>query len=170
MIGRSHCERADERPGAARREADGAARPRARQDGATCSCRTARVCANQGRLAEAIEWCEKAIAADKLNPAHHYLLATIQQEQGQSEAAAQSLMRALYLDPISCSPIRLAQPASVAGPAARGQRHFAMPSRLLRCAPADEILPESDGLTAGRLVEIIASVRSSLPRAGDKPN
>lgn len=49
--------------------------------------RTARACANQGKLAEAAEWCEKAIAADKLNPAHQYLLATIRQELGQSDVA-----------------------------------------------------------------------------------
>ncbi|MGP1678863.1 MAG: CheR family methyltransferase, partial [Burkholderiales bacterium] len=46
--------------------------------------RKARACADEGRLAEASEWCEKAIAADKLNPAHYYLLAAIDQERGQS--------------------------------------------------------------------------------------
>ena len=61
--------------------------------------RKARACADEGRLAEAAEWCEKAIAADKLNPAHYYLHAAICQEQGQSETAERSLGRALYLAP-----------------------------------------------------------------------
>ena len=61
--------------------------------------RKARACADEGRLAEAIDWCEKAIAADKLNPAHYYLLAAICQERGQSETAERSLGRALYLEP-----------------------------------------------------------------------
>jgi tetratricopeptide (TPR) repeat protein len=61
--------------------------------------RKARACADEGRLAEASVWCEKAIAADKLNPAHYFMLAAICQEQGQSERAERSLGRALYLDP-----------------------------------------------------------------------
>jgi hypothetical protein len=36
---------------------------------------------------------------------------------------------------------------------------------LLRARPRDEVLPESDGLTAGRLGEIIVSVLASRPRA-----
>jgi chemotaxis protein methyltransferase CheR len=35
---------------------------------------------------------------------------------------------------------------------------------LLRKHPQDEILPEADGLTAGRLVEIVTSLLESLPQ------
>ena len=128
-------------------------------------CRAARACANQGKLAEAAEWCEKAIAADKINPAHHYLLAAVRQEQGQSDAAAQSLKHALYLDPdfvlahFALGNLRLAQ-----GRRREAERHFDTALSLLRARPRDEVLPESDGLTAGRLAEIIASVRASQPR------
>ena len=126
----------------------------------------ARACANQGRLAEAIEWSEKAIAAAKLNPAHHYLLAAIRQEQGQSDAAVQSLKRALYLDAdfvlahFALGNLRLAQ-----GRRREAERHFDNALALLHARLQDEIVPESEGLSAGRLGEIIASVRSSLPRA-----
>jgi len=51
-----------------------------------CAVQRCAHCANEGRLTEAIEWCEKDDCADKLNPAHYYLLGTIQQEQGQAEA------------------------------------------------------------------------------------
>ncbi|BBP04874.1 protein-glutamate O-methyltransferase [Sulfuriferula plumbiphila] len=128
--------------------------------------RTARACANQGKLAEAAEWCGKAIAADKLNPAHLYLLATIRQEQGQYDRAVQSLMRALYLDPdfvlahFALGNLRLAQDRR-----REAERHFRNALALLHQRPRDEILPESDGLSAGRLVEIITSVLSSLPCA-----
>jgi len=134
-------------------------------DGAGPS-RAARTCANQGKLGEAAEWCEQAIAADKLNPAHLYLLATIRQEQGHHEPAAQSLMRALYLDPdfvlahFALGNLRLAQ-----GRHREAERHFRNTLALLQRHPRDEILPESDGLSAGRLAEIITSVLSSLPRA-----
>jgi chemotaxis protein methyltransferase CheR len=126
----------------------------------------ARHCANEGRLAEAVAWCEQAIAADKLEPAHHYLLATIRQEQGQAGEAAESLRRALYLDPgfvlahFALGNLRLSQ-----GRRAEGERHLANALALLRKRPPAEILAESDGLTAGRLGEIVASVLSSLPRA-----
>ena len=62
-------------------------------------CHTARSYANLGKLTEAVSWCEKAIAINKLNPAAHYLLATICQELGQSATAIQSLRHTLYLDP-----------------------------------------------------------------------
>ena len=127
-------------------------------------CRMAHSCANQGKLAEAIGWCEKAIAADKLDPATHYLLATILQEQGENELAVRSLLRALYLDPdfvlahFSLGNLRLSQ-----GRQREARRHFDNAQTLLDTHTQDEILPESEGLTAGRLGEIVASVRLSLP-------
>lgn len=133
------------------------------EDGAPCQ--RARICANQGKLDEAIAWCEKAIAADKLNPAHHYLLATIQQEHGQRDAAAQSLKRALYLDPdFVLAHFALGALCLSQGQRREAERHFDNALALLHAHSQDEILPESEGLTASRLGEIIASVRS-LPRA-----
>jgi chemotaxis protein methyltransferase CheR len=144
----------------------GAARAPEQDDPRAAPALMARACANQGRLAEAVEWCGQAIAADRLNPACQYLLATIQQEQGQGDAAAQSLTRALYLDPdfalahFALGNLRLAQ-----GRRREAQRCFDTALALLHAHPHDEPLPESEGLTAGRLTEIITSVRASLPRA-----
>lgn len=127
--------------------------------------RAARDCANQGRLDEAAEWCRKAIAGEKLNPAHQYLLSAIQQEQGQLDASAQSLMRALYLDPdFILAHYALGNLRQSQGRYREAQRHFDNAMASLRVHPPDEILPESDGLTAGRLMEIIVSMRSSAPR------
>ena len=125
----------------------------------------ARTCANQGKLADAIEWCEQAIAADKLDPASHYLLATIRQEQGQGDAAAQALKRALYLDPeFVLAHFALGNLCLSRGRHRDAERHFGNALALLRAQPHDEILPESEGLTAGRLLEIIMSVQSSMLR------
>lgn len=127
---------------------------------------TARLCANQGKLAEAAEWCGQAIAADKLNPQSHYLLATIRQELGQADAAEQALKRALYLAPdfvlayFSLGNLRLSQ-----GRYAEAERYFGNALALLQEYPFHEIIPESDGLAAGRLTEIINSVLASLPHA-----
>jgi len=126
----------------------------------------ARSCANQGRLSEALEWCEKAITADKMNPLHHYLSATILQEQGQHEIAIQSLMRALYLDPdFVLAHFSLGNLHQSQGRYREAQRHFANVLLLLRKHPQDEILPDAEGLTAGRLVEIATSLLASLPQS-----
>lgn len=128
--------------------------------------RAARHCAGEGRLGEALEWCAKAIAADRLNPAHYYLLATIQQEQGQLDAAAQSLTRALYLDAdFALAHFALANLCLSQGRRRNAERHFANALTVLRARAQDEALPESDGLTAGRLAEIVASLLASQPRA-----
>ena len=126
----------------------------------------ARACANQGRLDEALEWCEKAIAADKLNPTLHYLHATIRQELGQNEAAAQALRRALYLDPdfllahFALGSLRQTQEEYL-----EADRHFNIALMLLQGHAQDALFPESEGLTAGQLAEMIHSARLSLPQA-----
>ncbi|MBI1886797.1 MAG: tetratricopeptide repeat protein [Nitrosomonadales bacterium] len=127
--------------------------------------RMARNCANQGRLAEALEWCEQAIAADRLDPAHHYLLATILQEQGRHDTAIQSLMRALYLDPdFVLAHFALGNLHQSQGHYRQAQRHFENTLLLLRQHPPEETLPEADGLTAGRLAEIAVALLESLPQ------
>jgi len=124
----------------------------------------ARNCANQGRLGEALEWCEKAITADKMNPSHHYLSATILQEQGQHDIAIRSLMRALYLDPdFVLAHFALGNMHQSQGHYREAQRYFGNVLLLLRNHPPDETLQEADGLTAGRLAEIVASLQASLP-------
>lgn len=131
-------------------------------------CATARLCANQGKLDEAVAWCGKAIAADKLNPQSHYLLATIRQELGQPDAAEQALKRVLYLAPdfvlayFALGNLYLSQ-----GRSGKARRHFANALALLRSHSQDEVLPESEGLMAGRLVEIITAVMVSLPRTAE---
>lgn len=128
--------------------------------------RNARACADAGRLAEALEWCQKAISADKLNPGHHYLLATIEQERGQFEAAERSLGRALYLAPdFALAHFALGNLCLSGARQREARRHFANALSLLRAAPAQALLPEADGLSTGRLIEIIAAVQASLPPA-----
>lgn len=129
---------------------------------------TARLRANQGKLAEAVEWCDKAIALDKLNPQSHYLLATIWQELAQPDAAEQSLKRVLYLVPnftlahFAMGNLHLSQ-----GRRREAERYFANALALLQAHPRDGILPESEGLTSGRLAGIISSVMASLPRTAE---
>jgi chemotaxis protein methyltransferase CheR len=117
----------------------------------------ARACANQGRLAEARRWCDRALAADRLNAGLYYLQATILQEQGVLEETILALKRTLYLDPhfvlAHCALGTLAWRQKRLKDAAK---HFEHAMSLLSARQQDEILPESDGMTAGRLREIIA--------------
>lgn len=125
----------------------------------------ARSCANQGRLSEALELCEKAIAVDKLNPALQYLLATILQEQGRHDIAMQSLMHALYLDPdFVLAHFSLGNLHQSQGHYQQAQRYFGNVLVLLRKHLPDETLPEADGLTTGRLAEIVTALLESLPQ------
>lgn len=128
--------------------------------------RAARHCAGEGRLDEAADWCQKVLEADRLNPAHHYLLASIRQEQGQFEAAAQALTRALYLDPdFALAHFALGSLLQAQGRHAQAERHLANALRVLQARGQDEALPEAEGLTAGRLAEIINGARAGRPRA-----
>ncbi|MCI0527982.1 MAG: tetratricopeptide repeat protein [Nitrospira sp.] len=119
----------------------------------------ARVHANQGKLAEALTYCEKAVAVGKLNPGYHYLLAIILQEQGRVEEATTSLKRALYLDQnFVLAQVALGNLAQQQGKFKQSARHFENALWLLQGYQPEEILPESDGLTAGRLMEVIRSM------------
>ena len=116
----------------------------------------ARAYANQGKLAEASEWCEQAIAADRVNPACQYLLATIQQEQGRIEDAVMSLKRSLYLDPNFVLPhFLLGNISQQQGRLQESERHFRNALTLLQSYRQDEVFPDSEGMTAGRLSDII---------------
>jgi chemotaxis protein methyltransferase CheR len=125
-------------------------------DDAKAMALLARVYANQGRLGEAFDWCQKAIAADKLNPGYYYLLAVILQERSQAEEAVLSLKRALYLDPdFVLAHFTLGNLTRQQGKLKESVKHFENALSLLGARPSDEILPESDAMTAGRLRDII---------------
>jgi chemotaxis protein methyltransferase CheR len=116
----------------------------------------ARVHANRGRLGEANACCEKAIALEKMNPAFRYLHATIAQEQGREESAELSLKRAIYVDPeFILAHFALGNLARRRGNRKEAERHFRNARALARKRPPGDVLPESDGITADRLVQII---------------
>jgi chemotaxis protein methyltransferase CheR len=122
----------------------------------------ARLYANQGKLTEALRWCEKALAENKLNPTLHFLRGMIFQEQGDIEAAVRSLKWSLYLDHnFTVAHFALGSLALRQGRLRESIKHFDNTLSLLSAYRAEEILPESDGLTAARLTEIIEVLRRS---------
>jgi chemotaxis protein methyltransferase CheR len=120
--------------------------------------RTVRELANEGRLAEALACADRIVAVEKLNPRAHYLRALILLEQGALREADRELHRALYLDHgFVLASFTLGNLARNAGRTKEAARHFENALNRLRSCPKDDILPESDGLTAGRLAEIVTA-------------
>lgn len=118
-----------------------------------------RAYANMGRLEEASRWCERAQAANSLNKAAYILLATIRQEQARGEEAVKNLRKALYLDQdFVIAHFMLGKLLGSSGGGSQAQMHIRTAYKLLETKKDDDILPESDGMMAGRLKEIIASM------------
>jgi chemotaxis protein methyltransferase CheR len=121
----------------------------------------ARIYADEGRLVEALNWCEEAIMADKLNPRHRYLHATILQEQGQDESAIFSLRQALYLDQnFVMAHVALGNLLRLHGRYREAERRLAGALSLLNAYRSEDIVPEAEGVTVQRLIEIIRSATS----------
>jgi chemotaxis protein methyltransferase CheR len=109
-----------------------------------------RVLANQGKLREALNLCRQGILRDKLDPLPYFLQATILLEQNNPVEAMASFRRAIYLDPrfvlahFGLGNLLLRQGQDQAAKKSFGNIHA-----LLAALEPDDILPESDGLTAG---------------------
>lgn len=127
----------------------------------------ARAYANLGRLEEASRWCESASAANSLNKAAYILLATIRLEQARTEEAIKNLKKALYIDQDSIVAHFMLGKLLMSRDAASGQarRHFTTAHSLLKSRKDDDFLPESDGMMAGRLKEIISTLINGGPDA-----
>jgi len=115
-----------------------------------------RALADRGELPEAFALCEEALVFDKLNPGLHFLRAIILQELNRTEEAGVSLQRTLYLDRnFVLAHFALGNIALRQGKALTAKKHFENVMSLLKENRPEDILPESDGLTAGRFREII---------------
>ncbi|MGD0584879.1 MAG: CheR family methyltransferase [Oryzomonas sp.] len=119
--------------------------------------------ANRGEIAVALEWVEKAIAADKLNAELYYLRATIFQEQGEIPKAMASLKQAIYLDQaFVMAHFALGTLTLQNGKPREAGKHLENALSLLGACPADDPVPGADGMTTARLLEIITATRASI--------
>ncbi|MBA4396269.1 MAG: chemotaxis protein CheR [Syntrophus sp. (in: bacteria)] len=119
----------------------------------------ARAFANSGELSKAEEWCRKAIENDRTNPVYCYLLANILQEMGQFDNAFNLLKTVIYLDnEFVLAHFALGNLSRQKGMTKESSRHFRNSLSLLKSYKPSDMIPESEGLTALRLTEMINSI------------
>lgn len=133
---------------------------KSRSDTAACAL-LSRIYANQGRLELADIWCKRAISADKVNPAFQFLMATILMEQGLLKESVAALKKTLYLDPrFVLAYYMLAGISAKLGDTEGAERNKKNAIELLSGYNPEELLPESDGMTAGRLAQLAATMNA----------
>ncbi len=118
----------------------------------------AHTCLNQGKLEEALQWNEKALTTDGLNFSFHYFRAVILEKKHLPEEAMLALRRTLYLAPdFVLAHFEMGNVSWQQGKNKEANKHFENVRALLKNYESDEILPESDGMTAGQLMDIATS-------------
>jgi chemotaxis protein methyltransferase CheR len=120
----------------------------------------ARICANEGKLDDALQYCREAIDADNLNPGYYYLHSAILKEKGLKKEALESLKKSVYLDSnFALAYFAMGNLALSAGNRIEAEKHFNNTLLLLKKHRPEETLPESEGMTAGKLLEVIEAMK-----------
>ena len=115
-----------------------------------------RALANEGKLTEALVFCEETLKKEKFDPVVYYLKAIILQELNREGEAIISLKKALYIDRnMILAHFTLGNILLRQGGLQPAKKSFKNALSLLEAGKQEEIVPESDGLTAGRFKEII---------------
>ncbi len=121
--------------------------------------------ANHSDLKNALKWCDRAIKANRLNAATHYLRATILQEQGATVEAMHSLRQSLLMDSnFVVAEFNLGILLRQTGHDKDAQRHFKTALKLLNNYHDNDILPESEGTTASGMRVIVSSLMADATR------
>ncbi|MBC2581451.1 protein-glutamate O-methyltransferase CheR [Clostridium sp. DJ247] len=119
----------------------------------------ARSYANEGKLEEALKWCEQAICQDKISSRLYHLLASIQQELGNIDEAVLSLKKAIYLDSdfiiayFDLGNLYLKQEKLK-----EAFKNFQTTGELLNRFNEEETIPYSENITVGMLKQIIKNI------------
>jgi chemotaxis protein methyltransferase CheR len=117
----------------------------------------AKIFASRIRWPEAERWIDVAIANRELVPEAHYLRGIVLQEQGRLEEALEAFRRSVFLDhTFALGHFAAAGIFGRTGQSGRAQKSLATVAELLSGKSSDQLLPEGDGLTVGRLMELVA--------------
>jgi chemotaxis protein methyltransferase CheR len=112
--------------------------------------------ANLGCWPEAEQWCRQAARLDKLALEAYYTLALVLQHQSRLDEAIDAMKKVVYIDRHSVlGHFGLADLYRNKGRLPQAQRMLDNARRLLEMRTADEVIPGSGGITAGRLRDTI---------------
>ena len=122
-----------------------------------------RLLANRGELANSLALCTQSLQNDKLNSALYYLQATILQEMHRPDEAETALKRAIYIDQdFALAHFSLGHLLRQRGKKKESQRHLQTARTLLKDYDEDAVLPEGEGMSAGRLIELINRMEATI--------
>ncbi|GEM_PF-116377 len=122
-----------------------------------------RAYANMGRWSEAKYWCEQAVELDPLLAEPYYMLALVYQNENRVELAITNLKKATYLDHNAPLPyFQLAMLYKKIGDREQAKRFFQVAIKILQKMPTHQVIPESGGGTAQRLLDISRRILTEL--------
>jgi chemotaxis protein methyltransferase CheR len=120
----------------------------------------AKIFASKVRFPEAEKWIDIALANRELAPEAHYLRGLALQEQGRLQEALEAYRRSVFLDhTFALGHFASAGVFGRTGQPERARKSLATVAELLAGKPAEMPLPEGDGLTVGRLMELVTLQR-----------
>jgi chemotaxis protein methyltransferase CheR len=127
--------------------------------------RAAREHANRGQIDEAAVCCRESIASARHRPEPYYLLGTLCQLQGNEMGAIAALRQALYVDRrFAPAHLALAAVHRQAGRPKEARRLLLRGERVLEGRAAEDLILADEGLTVGRLRDVLARALTDQPR------
>jgi chemotaxis protein methyltransferase CheR len=127
----------------------------------------AKILASLVRLDEAHTAIMSALDRDPVHAPSHYLHGLILQEQKRPADALDALRRAVYLDPrLALGRFSLAVLFASTGQPARAEKELDTLTALLGARDREELLDDGDGVTVGRLLELVAVHRDLIAASG----
>jgi len=123
----------------------------------------AEIKADSGLMDEAEEWCRKALEQDVSSAQAHFLLGQIMLQSGDDADAIGHVRNAIFLDStFIMAHVVLGNIYMKCDDKLAAKRHFRIAMQELGRLENVEVVPYSDGTTAGRLLEMVRLVQSNL--------
>lgn len=114
---------------------------------------------NQKKYSPAEEWCKKAIEYNRTDKYYYYLLSTILQEENKIGEAIISLKKAIYIDDNFILPYFLLGNLYLKqGKQKDAEKQFENTLSMLDKLGDEAVLHASDGMTAGKMKEIVKTM------------
>lgn len=116
----------------------------------------ARALADQRRMDEALDWCDRWISARKLDPAAHYLRGMILAETGDVPGACAAFERSLYIAPDGVmASLALAGLERGRGRGSHAMRHYRNILASLDRLPLEAGIEHAEGVTVRQLAVLV---------------